>query len=227
MHRTRRALRTGIALAAVTMAVAACGGNGGAAPGGADQAGGPDLLIWTGGGPGGDATKKLAQTFAQQYGVNVTVQIVPKELQTQFVTASQAGNAPDVVFGAHDWIGNLVQNGAIDPVPMTQELTSSFEELAVKAVTFNGQTYGIPFTRTCRPSRRRCSKSGEATRWCEGGRVRPRERPDHAEHPGDDGGVGPAGQGGGRDRRWCRRCVHGRGHGQDDPGSAQVSVPHP
>jgi arabinogalactan oligomer/maltooligosaccharide transport system substrate-binding protein len=142
----QRKLRTTVALVAVTMAVAACGGNGGAARGGADQASGPDLLLWTGGGPGGDATKKLAQTFAQQYGVNVTVQIVPKELQTQFVTASQAGNAPDVVFGAHDWIGNLVQNGAIDPVPMTEELISSFEELAVKAVTFNSQTYGIPFT---------------------------------------------------------------------------------
>ena len=145
MQRLRR-LRAATALAVATMLLSGCAAGDAGSGGGAAAGSGPDLLLWTGGGPGGDATKKLAETFAQQYGVNVTVQIVPKELQTQFVTASQAGNAPDVVFGAHDWIGNLVQNGAIDPVPMTEELTSSFEELAVKAVTFNGQTYGIPFT---------------------------------------------------------------------------------
>ena len=32
-----------------------------------------------------------------------------------FVTAAQAGKGPDLVMGAHDWIGNLVQNGTIDP----------------------------------------------------------------------------------------------------------------
>ena len=144
MHWTLRKLRTVAALAAASLLLTGCGG--GAAAGGAEQGTGPDLLIWTGGGAGGEATKALGAQFAKEYGVSVTVQIVPTELQTQFVTASQAGNAPDIVFGAHDWIGNLVQNGTIDPIPMTEDLTSSFESLAVKAVTFNGQTYGIPFT---------------------------------------------------------------------------------
>jgi arabinogalactan oligomer / maltooligosaccharide transport system substrate-binding protein len=72
---------------------------------------------------------------------------VPKDLQTQFVTASQAGKAPDVVLGAHDWIGNLVQNGTIDPVQLTDDVKGGFDELAVKAVTFNGQVYGVPFTK--------------------------------------------------------------------------------
>ena len=74
------------------------------------------------------------------------MQIVPKDMQTQFVTASQAGKAPDVVMGAHDWIGNLVQNGAIDPIQMSDQVKSGFEDLAIKAVTFNGQIYGVPVT---------------------------------------------------------------------------------
>jgi len=148
MQTRRRRLQAAAVLAAVALVAAAgCGGgNGGAGGGGADQAGGPDLLIWTGGGPGGEATKTLAAAFGKANGVNASVQIVPKDLQTQFVTASQAGKAPDVVMGAHDWIGNLVQNGAIDPVQMSGETQSLFEPLAIKAVTFNGQTYGIPFT---------------------------------------------------------------------------------
>ena len=90
-----------------------------AAPSGA--AAGGDAAALDGRGPTGEETKKLAKAFGEENGVNVTVQVVPKDLQTQFVTASQAGKAPDVVFGAHDWIGNLVQNGTIDPVQMTDE----------------------------------------------------------------------------------------------------------
>jgi len=152
MQRKLRTLRAGAALAAVALVAAGCGGGGDsggggggtAAPGGGGSGG--DLLIWVGPGPGGEETKKLAAAFGQENGVNATVQVVPKDLQTQFVTASQAGKAPDVVMGAHDWIGNLVQNGTIDPVQMTDETKAGFEDLAVKAVTFNGQTYGGLFS---------------------------------------------------------------------------------
>jgi arabinogalactan oligomer/maltooligosaccharide transport system substrate-binding protein len=47
--------------------------------------------------------------------------------------------------GAHDWIGNLVQNGAIDPVQLSTEQKAGIAENALKAVTFNGQTYGVPY----------------------------------------------------------------------------------
>ncbi len=50
-----------------------------------------------------------------------------------------------MVVGAHDWIGNLVQNGAIDPVQLAAEQKAAFNETAIKAVTFNGQLYGVPY----------------------------------------------------------------------------------
>jgi arabinogalactan oligomer/maltooligosaccharide transport system substrate-binding protein len=73
------------------------------------------------------------------------VQAVSKDLQTTFVTASQSGKGPDIVVGAHDWIGNLVQNGTIDPVQLSDSQKSGFADVAVKAVTFNGQFYGVPY----------------------------------------------------------------------------------
>jgi arabinogalactan oligomer/maltooligosaccharide transport system substrate-binding protein len=151
MQRKLRTLRAAAALAAVALIVSACGGGGdeggttGGTTGGATTSGG-ELVIWVGGGPTGTEVKKLGEAFGQQNGVKVTVQIVPEELQTQFVTASQAGKAPDVVMGAHDWIGNLVQNGTIDPIQMTDQAKAAYEEQAIKAVTFNGQVYGVPFT---------------------------------------------------------------------------------
>jgi arabinogalactan oligomer/maltooligosaccharide transport system substrate-binding protein len=48
--------------------------------------------------------------------------------------------------GAHDWIGNLVQNGSIDPIQLSTAVQEKFQPLAVKAVTFGGQVYGMPYT---------------------------------------------------------------------------------
>ena len=47
--------------------------------------------------------------------------------------------------GAHDWIGNLVQNGAVDPVQLTEAQLAAFPQIAIDAVTFGGQIYGVPY----------------------------------------------------------------------------------
>ncbi|MDY7090513.1 MAG: maltose ABC transporter substrate-binding protein [Actinomycetota bacterium] len=91
------------------------------------------------------ALKPFAEKFGSENGVTVKVQAISKDQQTTFVTASQQGSGPDVMVGAHDWIGNLVQNGAIDPVQLAAEQTSGLNPNALKAVTFNGQTYGVPY----------------------------------------------------------------------------------
>ncbi|MBL7262238.1 sugar ABC transporter substrate-binding protein [Paractinoplanes lichenicola] len=91
------------------------------------------------------ALKPFADKFGAENGVTVKVQAISKDQQTTFVTASQQGSGPDVMVGAHDWIGNLVQNGAIDPVQLAAEQTSGLNPNALKAVTFNGQTYGVPY----------------------------------------------------------------------------------
>ncbi|HKD97600.1 MAG TPA: maltose ABC transporter substrate-binding protein [Micromonosporaceae bacterium] len=89
--------------------------------------------------------KPFAAKFGSENGVTVNVQAISKDLQTNFVTASQAGKGPDIVVGAHDWIGNLVQNGTIDPVQLTSQQSAAFAPVALSAVSFNGQTYGVPY----------------------------------------------------------------------------------
>ena len=131
-------------VAPLLVPVAACGG-------GADASGSSDagaataaLVIWADD-KRAPAMKQAADRFKQETGVAVDVQVVSKDLQANFVTASQAGKGPDLVLGAHDWIGNLVQNGAIDPIQLVEQKRKAFDPLAIKGVTFNGQTYGIPF----------------------------------------------------------------------------------
>ncbi|MEU1642792.1 maltose ABC transporter substrate-binding protein [Micromonospora zamorensis] len=134
-----------VALFALALAASGCGGDSDEpAAKETPKAAGGKLVIWA-----DDkrtaALKPFAEKFGQENGVTVEVQAVSKDLQTNFVTASQQGSGPDVVVGAHDWIGNLVQNGAIDPVQLAAEQKSAFNETAVKAVTFNGQLYGVPY----------------------------------------------------------------------------------
>lgn len=91
------------------------------------------------------ALKPFADQFGKENGVTVTIKEIADNLQQTFVTASQQGSGPDIVIGAHDWIGNLVQNSSIDPVNLTAAQKSAFEPSALRAVTFNGQVYGAPY----------------------------------------------------------------------------------
>ena len=103
-----------------------------------------DLTIWT------DALKapvikKFANDFGAANGIKVAVQAVATNLQTSYVTATNAGKGPDVVAGANDWIGNLVQNGTIEPLNLPAATAKTFQPIAIKNVTYNGQIYGVPY----------------------------------------------------------------------------------
>ncbi|MFI7441714.1 sugar ABC transporter substrate-binding protein [Nonomuraea indica] len=142
------------ALATLAITATACGGGQSAAPSAAPTAstgatasagqGGGKLVIWAD--PNRvKALKPFTEQFGTENGVTVEVKEISKDNQVTFLTASQQGSGPDIMIGAHDWIGNLVQNGAIDPVNLTEEQKAAFSEIALKAVTFGGQVYGAPY----------------------------------------------------------------------------------
>jgi arabinogalactan oligomer/maltooligosaccharide transport system substrate-binding protein len=103
-----------------------------------------DLVIWTDS-LKLEAVQAVADQFAEANGISVAVQAVSTDLQTNFVTANAAKNGPDVVVGAHDWIGNLVQNSAIVPLQLSPEDLSGYSTKAVEATTYDGQLYGVPY----------------------------------------------------------------------------------
>lgn len=111
---------------------------------GAESDGGADLVIWTDG-LKVDAVSAVAAAFAEERDIEVDVEVISTDLQANFVTADAAGNGPDVVVGAHDWIGNLVQNGAVDPLPLAPEALTEFDPTAIEATTYRGRLYGIPY----------------------------------------------------------------------------------
>ena len=104
-----------------------------------------DLVIWADE-KKADSLAEIVKTWGDEQGITVAVQTVANELQSSFITANQAGNGPDIVLGAHDWIGNMVQNGSIAPVTIADDAKSNFAQVALDAITFDGQYYGMPYS---------------------------------------------------------------------------------
>lgn len=102
-----------------------------------------DLVIWT------DAdraptVKKIADKFGEDNGVTVSVQVAVDTRQ-QFKDATKVGKGPDIVVGAHDWLGELVQENTVAPVNLSADTAGKFAETSISAAKFNGQTYGVPY----------------------------------------------------------------------------------
>lgn len=105
---------------------------------------GETLLIW------GDDTRapvlaELAEEFEEEFGITVEVQEVGfGDIRDQLLVAGPEGLGPDILVGAHDWLGQLVSNGAIVPIDLG-DLTSDFLPASVEAFTYNGEVWGMPY----------------------------------------------------------------------------------
>ena len=134
--------RTAVLVAGVALFATACGGP--ASPPGASAPPPPGRGVWTDD-LRATAVRAVADTFAADNGITVDVQVISSDMQAAFITANTAGNGPDVVVGAHDWIGNMVQNGAVDPLQIAPEQLADYSDVAISATTYDGQLYGLPY----------------------------------------------------------------------------------
>ncbi|WP_109471766.1 sugar ABC transporter substrate-binding protein [Ornithinimicrobium cavernae] len=93
------------------------------------------------------AIEPLTETFTADTGVEVKVQVVAQEkLREQFKDAVGQGAGPDITIGAHDWLGELVQNNVVAPVQIAPDVAEQFVPESIEAVTFEGQLYAVPYS---------------------------------------------------------------------------------
>ena len=87
----------------------------------------------------------LGNQFAAEFGVTLTVQEMGfGDIRDQLAVAGPAGEGPDIIIGAHDWLGQLVSNGLVAPIDLGAKL-GDFLEAATTAFTYDGQLYGVPY----------------------------------------------------------------------------------
>jgi arabinogalactan oligomer / maltooligosaccharide transport system substrate-binding protein len=104
-----------------------------------------DLVIWA------DDTRTpaiepFAERFAEEEGITVAVQEVPfDDLDDLVILQGPAGEGPDVFIGAHDWLGQLVENGVVSPMDLGDR-GGDFLEVATQAFNYDGTNYGLPYS---------------------------------------------------------------------------------
>lgn len=157
---SRRAFTLSMSGAIAAFALTACGGSGsnsGSSSSATGSAGGSSssedltkggattITMWV------DQNRQkpleaVAKKFKDEKGV--TVKLVVKDnssMRDDFITQAPTGKGPDVIVGAHDWIGALVQNGVVEPLELGDK-SGDFSEAAVAAVTYDGKTWGVPYS---------------------------------------------------------------------------------
>ncbi|MHA7860950.1 sugar ABC transporter substrate-binding protein [Tessaracoccus sp. Y36] len=161
MQRRARILMVA-AVAGLGLALTACGSGNGGGSSAAEPAAEPvasatesptgppardpdaALVLWA-----DDAKAQVLQPFLEEFaeenGITAVVQTVNDNGRDSFVTATLAENGPDLVVGAHDWIGKFVENGVIAPVPMSAEVQEQFLPNSIEAATSDGSVYGVPY----------------------------------------------------------------------------------
>ena len=149
----RTTVRSFAIVAGISFLITGCTGGGEVTPPEATQSAGEsaapaargdeDLIIWAEP-PRVEYIQQIADAFAKENGITVGVQGIVNPRQ-EFITANAAGNGPDVVAGAHDWIGQLVQNGAVDPLQLSPDALAGYSQTAVQASTYEKQLYALPY----------------------------------------------------------------------------------
>ncbi|MFC5380816.1 sugar ABC transporter substrate-binding protein [Aquipuribacter nitratireducens] len=103
-----------------------------------------DLVIWT------DETRApIVQEIGDEFGAENDLTVAVQQLdfgviRDQLIQRGPVGEGPDIIIGAHDWLGQLVTNGAVAPLELG-DAEGNFQEVAVEALSYEGVTYGLPY----------------------------------------------------------------------------------
>ena len=88
---------------------------------------------------------ELGNQFANEYGVSLTIQQMGfGDIRDQLAVAGPAGEGPDIIIGAHDWLGQLVSNGLVSTLDLGEK-ESEYLDAAITAFVYEGQLYGLPY----------------------------------------------------------------------------------
>jgi len=103
-----------------------------------------DLVIWA-----DDTRTPVIRKFADEYGAANGLTVAVQELafgdiRDRLIVAGPAGEGPDIIIGAHDWLGQLVTSGVLAPIDLSA-VSDQFSEASVQAFNYEGQIYGLPY----------------------------------------------------------------------------------
>lgn len=103
-----------------------------------------ELVIWVDEARG-EIMRDVGDDFSAEFGVEVTVETMGfGEIRDDLEVAGPVGEGPDIIIGAHDWLGQLVGSGLVAPIELG-DIESDFLPAALDAYMYEGELYGMPY----------------------------------------------------------------------------------
>ena len=138
--RSRKILMAGALATTAALALVGCAGGAGET----DAEGTTKLTVWVDA-ERVDALKEVAASYEDKTGIKVD--LVSKDnakIKDDFIQQVPTGKGPDITMGAHDWLGELVTNGVVAPIELSEK-EGDFLEVAYNAATYEGKQYLLPY----------------------------------------------------------------------------------
>ena len=89
--------------------------------------------------------EELGAQFEEEFGIPVLVhELGFGDIRDQFKTAAPAGEGPDMIIGAHDWLGELAVNGLLAEIDVS-DVADQFLPASLAAFVYEGVQYGLPY----------------------------------------------------------------------------------
>jgi arabinogalactan oligomer / maltooligosaccharide transport system substrate-binding protein len=112
-----------------------------------EVSGTPQLRIWVDN-VQKPAVDRIADAWGRQRGVTVTAVVKDFGKIRDDLKTVRAEDAPDVVVGPHDWVGELAANGLVVPLSPSRTVRAQFPGYSLDAFSYGTtvkRLYGIPF----------------------------------------------------------------------------------
>ena len=103
------------------------------------------ITIWTSNENIKQAIELSTAGFEKEYHYKIKVNVLNKDLTTQFKTAALTSKGPDILVWAHDVVGELAESGLIEPLNVSPQFKNKFFKVAIDAFTYKGKLYGYPY----------------------------------------------------------------------------------
>lgn len=103
------------------------------------------ITIWMSQDKGAEQLAQVARRFTEALGIEVRIES-PEPIPDRFPQAAATGDGPDVVLWPHDRFGEWAASGLLAPVTIPEAMRADLPEVALQAVTVNGQTWGYPIS---------------------------------------------------------------------------------
>ena len=101
------------------------------------------LILWINGDKGYNGLARVGEKFTADTGIPVEVSH-PDNVEQRFQQVASNAQGPDIMFWAHDRLGEWVKGGLLAPLTPSAEIKGKIDDFAWEAVTVDGKVYGYP-----------------------------------------------------------------------------------